>query len=152
MKKLWPRLSVLLIVAAPFITLSCDSVTAPKSGLNIMVTVSQQAVGSKAFRISVENTGLRTERLSFSTSQFFDIEVYNRSGKLVWRFSNHRYFLQVCWDLELASGESSRAYEHVWDHTGDNEKRLPPGLYKAKIYITGTPSDEGLTTVIDLPI
>jgi len=160
MKKLRPRLSFLLILAVPLITLSCGQGGSPTSpisrlrqvvtGLTLSVTTSQGA-GSMTFRINVENGGSATETLNFTCAQFFDIEVTDQSGKLVWRWSNDKYFAAVLWSLELSPGESS-AQETVWNLTGSDQKPLSSGSYTAKIYITSSPRDGGLSSVIRLTI
>ena len=152
MKKGYLRLLFLLVLLASFMTLSCGSVTAPKVGLNIIATASLQTAGSTTFRIGVENTGSKTETLNFGSSQFFDIEVRDRGGHLVWQYSHDAYFLDVLWGIELAPGESSQVREYVWTHMGNDQKPLPSGSYKATVYITNSPRDEGLSKVVSLTI
>lgn len=151
MKKGWLRLSFLLIVVVPLISLSCSSVTSPQPGLNIVASVSQQTAGSITFRIGIENTGTKTETLHFGSTQFSDIEVYDRSGHLVWQWSYGLYFLAMVSDLEFPPGES-RSGDTVWNLTGNDQKRIPFGRYTAKIYITTFPRDSRLSTVIELNI
>jgi len=152
MKKVHLRNLFLLVLLVSFITLSCGFVTAPKVGLNIIATASQQTAGSTTFRIGVENTGPKTEALSFRNGQFFDIEVKDGGGHLVWKYSYDAYFATVVWSIELAPGESSRVYEQVWNLTGNDQKPLPSGSYKATVYITNNPRDEGLSKVVSLTI
>lgn len=151
MKNLRPRLSFLMILAIPLVTLSCDSVTSPNKGLNVIASTSRQAFGSITFRIGVENAGLTTETLNFGDSQFFDIEVNDLSGRLVWRWSYDKAFCQVLWGLELSPSESS-VQETVWNLAGSDQKPVPPGSYTAKIYITSNPRDERLTSIVRLII
>ena len=152
MKRLWLRLSFLSILAVSLISLSCDSATSPRLGLNIVASVSQHMAESITFRIGVENTGSKTETLNFVSSQFFDIEVKDGGGHLVWQYSYNTYFLDVLWGFELAPGESSQVREYIWNLTGNDQEPLPSGSYKARIYITNSPRDEGLSTVISLTI
>lgn len=151
LKKAFLRHMFLLVLLVPFITLSCGSVTAPEVGLNIIATASQQTAGSTTFRIGVENTGLKTETLSFGNGQFFDIEVRDRGGRLVWQYSHDAYFLDVLWSIELAPGES-QVREFVWTHMGNDQKPLSSGSYRATVYITNSPRDEGLLKVVSLTI
>ncbi len=151
MKKVF-LLRFLVVLLVPFVTLSCDSVTTPKVGMNIVATVIQQTGGSAIFRIGVENTGTKTEPLNFSSSQFFDIVVKDSRGHLLWQYSYGSYFLEMLWGLELAPGESSQVREYVWDLTGNDQKPLPSGSYKATMYITNSPRDEGLSKVVTLTI
>jgi len=151
MKNIYLRHLFLLVLLVPFITLSCDSVTTPKAGLNIVATVIQQTAGSITFRIGAENTGTKTETLNFFSSQFCDIEVKDSGGHLLWQYSYGLYFAAVVWGFELAPGES-QVREVVWNRTGNDQKPLPSGSYKAKIYITNSPRDEGLSSVVNLTI
>jgi len=151
MKKVHLRNLFLLVLLVPFITLSCGSVTAPKVGLNIIATASQQTAGSTTFRIGVENTGSQTETLSFRNGQFFDIEVRDKGGHLVWQYSHDAYFVDMLWGIELAPG-ASQVREYVWAHIGNDQKPLPSGSYRASVYITNSPRDEGLSKVVSLTI
>jgi hypothetical protein len=109
-------------------------------------------VESITFRIGVENTGSKTETLNFVSSQFFDIEVKDGGGHLVWQYSSNSYFLDMLWGFELAPGESSQVREYVWNLKGNDQEPLPFGSYKARIYITDSPRDGGLSTIISLTI
>jgi hypothetical protein len=151
MKRVYLRLPFLLVLLVPFITLSCGSVTTPRVGLNIIATASQQTAGSMTFQIGVENTGTNTETLQFRSGQFFDIEVKDLSGHLVWKYSFEGYFTTVVWGFELAPGQSE-VKEYVWNLTGNDKNPLPSGSYRAKIYITNNPRDEGLSKVVSLTI
>jgi len=130
---------------------ACGSATSPTPGLNILASVSSQTATSLTFRIGVENTGTKTESLNFRSSQFFDIEVRDAHGRLVWRLSDNAVFLDLVWSLELAPGESS-VREYAWDLTGDDQRSLPAGSYRAWILITNSPRNEDLATDLRLTI
>lgn len=151
MKKIYLRLLVLAVFLVPFITLSCGFVTTPNAGLNVIATASQRTAGSMTFQIGVENTGTKTETLQFRSGQFFDIEVKDGKGHLVWKYSFDSYFATLVWGFELAPGQSE-VKEYVWNLTGNDKNPLPSGSYKAKIYITNNPRDEGLSKVVSLTI
>jgi len=151
MKNLRPRLSFLMILAIPLIALSCDSVTSPKKGLTVIASTSRHAFGNITFRIGVENAGSTTETLEFGSSQFFDIEVRDLSGRLVWLWSYGKAFFAVVWGLELSPGESS-VQDTVWNLIGNDQKPVAPGSYTAKIYIMSGPRNERPTSVIRLII
>jgi len=57
----------------------------------------------------------------------------------------------LVWGIELAPGQSE-VKEYVWNLAGNDKDPLHPGPYKAKIYITNSPRDEGLSKVISLTI
>jgi len=139
------------ILAVSLISTSCGMITGPGPGLNVVASISRQSAESITFRIGVENTGTTAKSLDFSTSQTFDIEVRAVSGALVWRWSNDKYFADVLIGLELGPGESS-IQETAWDLKGDNGQPLPHGTYKAKVFITSSPRDGDLVSVITLNI
>jgi hypothetical protein len=60
-------------------------------------------------------------------------------------------YLDVLWELELSPGLSS-VHEYVWDLTGNDQKSLPSGAYRAKIDITSSPRDGDLSAEIRLTI
>lgn len=138
-----------LVVA--FFFSACGSVTGPKTGLNVVASVISQTTGSVTFRIGIENTGSETRTLSFSSAQFCEIEVKSLFGKLVWNFAHDAYFATMVWNLEVAPGETA-VRELIWDLTGNDQKPVPSGVYKARIVITGGPRDEALSTEIGLTI
>lgn len=145
------RLRFVLVLLVPLITLSCGSVTTPRVGLNVIATVSQQTARSMTFQIGVENSGTKTETLQFGSGQFFDIEVKDATGHLVWTYSFGGYFTALVWNLELAPGQSE-VREYAWNLTGNDKDPLPSGPYTAKVYITNSPRDEGLLKVVRLTI
>jgi hypothetical protein len=155
------KLFFLTVLAVSFGVISCDSGSSPFSpisrsqlnanDLRVTVATSGQGTGGLTFRIGIKNDRLRGETLLFSCSQMFDIEVTDRSGKLVWRWSNDKSFLQVLWQLELSPGEAY-AQEANWNLTGNDKKPLPHGSYRARVYITNYPRDEGLSIEFVLTI
>lgn len=130
---------------------SCGSLTSPDPGLEIIASIVHQSPGSVTFRFGVENKGMKTESLHFTTGQFFDIAVMDPRLRIIWRWSFNLAFTQALWDLELAPGES-RAEEIVWDLKGNDKEPLPPGSYSAKLLITSAPRNDRLSTVIRLTI
>jgi len=149
--KVYLRLLFVLVLLVPLVFLSCGSVTIPRVGLNVIATVSRQTAGSMTFQIGVENAGTKTETLQFGSAQFFDIEVEDSSGHLVWKYSFDGGFAALVWNLELAPGQSE-VREYVWNLAGNDKDPLPSGPYGAKIYITSSPRDEGLSKVVSLTI
>jgi hypothetical protein len=146
-------LALLLVVA------SCDSATAPSrplslnqlkaEGLRVFAVISRPSPGTMSFRVGVENRTTTEMTLHFTDGQFFDIEVTDRGGDLVWRWSHDKAFTQALWALELKAGESF-AQDAEWDLTGNNGKPLSPGTYMARFIITSSPRDEAL--VLELPL
>ncbi len=142
------------------VMLSCSSPTSPLSpsgksgisaqGLQLVVTATKGG-GNVTFTIGVENSGSATQTLQFGSAQFFDIEVKDHLGNLVWRWSNDKVFATVMLGIDLAPGESS-SQTAEWDLIGNNGQRVFPETYTAKIYITSSPRDEALVVEIPLTI
>ena len=149
MRKKWNLF--LLVLVVPFFLGACGSVTGPKTGLDVVASIGQQTAESVTFRIGIENTGSETRTLSFSSAQFCEIEVKSLFGKMVWNFAHDATFATMVWELEVAPGET-KVRELVWDLTGNDQKPVPSGVYKARIVITGGSRDEVLSTEIGLTI
>ena len=140
---------------------SCDSTTSPSrplnraqlkaAGLQMAVSITPAGVGRMDFRIGIENGGQEEATLGFTDGQFFEIEVTDRSGNLVWRWSHDKGFTDALWSLKLGPGES---YEQTadWDLTGNNGKPLSPGSYGCRVIITCSPRDEALVYETSLTI
>jgi hypothetical protein len=147
------RIVFLAVLSVSLGVVSCDSGDSPfgpisrsqlnATGLRVTVATSGQGADGLTFRIGIKNDGFREATLNFSCSQMFDIEVTDGRGKLVWRWAYDKAFLQYLWQIELPSAESY-AQEANWDLTGNDKKPLPPGSYRARVYITNYPRDEGL--------
>jgi hypothetical protein len=144
-------LSVFLALAVPLLALSCGSAASPSAGLVAIASISGQTAESVTFRVGVKNTGAKTQTLIFGSSQFFDIEVRSLTGKLLWRFSEGKLFLDVLWGLALEPGQSS-VQEAAWDFAAGGEAPLFPGPCTAIVTITSFPRREGLTTSIRLRV
>jgi hypothetical protein len=149
----WAAEALLIAVAA------CDSSTSPTRplgrtqlkavGLHVVASITRTGPDAITFRIGVENSAATTQTLDFSDGQFFDIEVADGGGEVVWRWSHDKYFTQAFWDLELDAGESY-VRDTEWDLTGNDGQPLSPGSYTARFIITTSPRDEGL--VLGLPL
>lgn len=138
---------------------SCDSGTTPSRPLTVnqlkaerlrmVAEIGRPAPGTMSFRVGVENRTAAETTLRFTDGQFFDIEVADRGGDLVWRWSHDKAFTQALWDLELKAGESY-ARDADWDLIGNDGKPLSPGSYTARFVITSSPRDASL--VLELPL
>jgi hypothetical protein len=141
------------LLALALLVAACGTSTSPTSpltrnqlraaGLHVLATVSGPAAGLVGFRIGLENGAETAQTVVFTSSQFFDIEVSDRSGMVVWRWSHGQMFALEVWNLELRPGESFYR-DGGWDLTGNNGKRVLSGTYKCRIWITTRPPDEGL--------
>lgn len=146
-------------LAFPLALASCDSATSPSrplsraelkaAGPHIVVSITRPAAGTIHFQIGIENKAGSDITLHFTDGQFFEIEVKDGGGDLVWRWSHDKAFTQALWDLELAPGESYVRGED-WDLRGNDGKPLSPGSYGCRVSITSSPKDEAL--VLELPL
>jgi len=154
-------LSLLTVLAVSLGLASCgpeDSPFSPISrsqlkevGLHLTVSASDQGAAGMTFHIGITNGSFQAATVRFSSGQMFDVEVTDGSGKPVWQWAYNKYFMQGFWQFELSPGESY-SREADWDLTDNDKKPLPPGSYRARVYITNSPRDEGLSTEIRLII
>lgn len=116
-------------------------ISAPESGFGISLTQTQ---GSLDARLTLRHTGPEPLNLNFSTSQQFDLQVFDENGKVVYQWSEGRGFLQVLTSLTI-SGEKLWLVEIPPD-------RLPPGRYAVRAWLTtldGSPYSA--TTTVTVP-
>jgi hypothetical protein len=136
-----------------FVLASCDSTTSPAGPLNraqlkaaelqMVVSITRSGVGRMDFRIGLQNVGQEEATLGFVDGQFFEIDVTDQSGNLVWRWSRDKAFTDALWSLKLGPGESYKQ-DTDWDLIGNDGKPPAPGAYKARFIITSSPRDESL--------
>jgi len=149
------------VLTLAFALAGCGSPTSPTApltrtklqavGLHVIATISGPSGGSIGFTVGIENSTGTAKTLVFSSGQFFDIEVSNRSGDVVWRWSHDKYFTQSGWDIGLEAG-GSYVRGATWDLKDNNGRSVPPGTYGCRIWITTYPPDEGLVTETTLTI
>jgi hypothetical protein len=90
--------------------------------------------GELIARIVFRNTHDEPLRLTFPTSQIFELQIHDASGYPVWRWSEGRAFLQMITRKEFTG-------EHHWVVTvplAPEAKPFPPGQYVAEGYLTST--------------
>jgi len=80
-------------------------------------------------RMAVENVASEPITLAFRTSQMWDVEVRDGGGRVLWRWSAGKAFLQVIQYRELAPGEEM-AFQAGWEAPG-------PGHYTVVGYFLG---------------
>jgi hypothetical protein len=144
-----------------FVLVSCNSATSPTSplnrtrlkaaGLRMIATISGPSGGIVGFRIGLQNDAASTSSLTFSSGQFFDIEVSDRSGDVVWRWSHDKGFTTAFWSLDLEAGQAYTR-DATWDMKDDNGRSVPAGTYGCRIWITNSPRDEALVSETTLTI
>lgn len=82
------------------------------------------------FTLTMRNISAQPVTMAFPTSQLYDVLV-TQDGRLVWRWSAGRLFLQALTRLTLAPAES-RTYEVAWDRRDASGRPAPPGRYTAE--------------------
>ncbi|WP_176483808.1 BsuPI-related putative proteinase inhibitor [Bacillus sp. FJAT-45066] len=68
--------------------------------------ISSLTIKNKSVQFQVENKEDRVVTLQFMTSQYYDYEIYSKSGEFIYRYSDGKSFLQVLKDVPLAPNES----------------------------------------------
>jgi len=144
------------LLALALLVAACGTSTSPTSPLagsrlKVLATVSGPAAGHVGFRIGLENATKTTKTLNFSNGQFFDIEISDRGGTAVWRWSHDKLFVDVLWDIELEAGEAY-VQDAEWDLKDNLGRAVPSGTYTCRVWITNSPRDEGLVTETSLTI
>jgi hypothetical protein len=149
------------LLGLAFFVAACGTSTSPTSPLNrtqlkaaalsMVATISGPSGGTVAFKIGVQNDTSTTLSLDFTSGQFFDIEVSDRSGDVVWRWSYDKAFATLLWRLDLGAGES-HIRDATWDLKDNNGRSVPSGTYRCRIWITSSPRDEVLVSETSLTI
>ncbi len=101
---------------------------------------------SVLFTLRLVNRGKTPVKLTFLSSQIYDIIVFTSEGKEVWRWSEGRAFLMVVNEQELPPGKEF-TWSEQWDQKDNQGKPLPEGLYRVQYLLTDTSKsfrDEGL--------
>ncbi|HDJ25959.1 MAG TPA: hypothetical protein ENF34_01415 [Candidatus Bathyarchaeota archaeon] len=80
-------------------------------------------------RMAVENVASEPITLAFRTSQVWDVEIRDSGGRVLWRWSAGKAFLQVVQYRKLAPGEEM-AFQTEWEAPG-------PGHYTVVGYFLG---------------
>jgi hypothetical protein len=136
-----------------FVLASCGSTTSPTAPLTrtklkaaalyVIATISGPSGGTVAFKIGVQNDTSSNLSLDFTSGQFFDIEVSDRSGNVVWHWSHGKGFTTALWSLDLEAGQAYTR-DATWDMKDDNGRSVPSGTYGCRIWITNSPRDQAL--------
>lgn len=85
--------------------------------------------------MTIENHSREVLSYDFSSSQKFDIYIYDERGNLVSKWSRGKGFLTVVTHVEIPPGESFRVGGEV-ELAYDDGQPLKPGNYKLRIFLT----------------
>jgi hypothetical protein len=89
--------------------------------------------------LTIKNEGLSTLDLVSGSSQIYDIEVLDGSGKEIWQWSYDKYFLFVLTSITLQPGEQ-KLYQETWNLRSNQGEPVAPGTYRARGWLVTEPS------------
>jgi len=108
---------------------------------NVMLSpVEVDRAGMVEMELLARNGSDRAVSIPFSTGQKFDFEIW-RDNKLVWRWSQGRFFTQSLNSVTLEPG-GTQTYRATWNLRTSDNMRVPAGRYLVRGYLT--PRSEGL--------
>jgi len=99
---------------------------------------------SMSLRVRVVNEGSESVRLNFGTSQRFEILVQDAQGRVIWRWSNGRFFAQVLGKEVLKPSGGELIYRVVV------EGRFFPGIYQLKAIIPAVGRSMSAATTVNI--
>jgi hypothetical protein len=79
------------------------------------------------------NTGEDTVRIPLNTGQKYEFEIW-RDNRMVWRWSQGRFFTQALGSTELRPNEEL-TYRISWDQRNTEGTRVPAGTYQVRAYV-----------------
>jgi|GEM_PF-1291772 len=135
---------VAVLAVAAILLISCDFM-GEDSDLKLRADYQKNADGTITFTLIMKNEGLETLDLRSSSSQIYDIEVYDHPGRLLWNWAHDKMFLCVITTITLQPGEEKVYYE-TWDlRTNSPDPAIPgppikPGSYQARLKLVTRPS------------
>lgn len=107
-------------------------------GLKLNVQAEPSA-DEAVIRIQLVNSGTKTARLQFPTSQFYEITVLDENGAEVFLFSKGRAFLQAFQTVTVPAG-GTKEWKERWNYSEDGN-RVPAGTYKVIVDLLPTGVD-----------
>ena len=105
---------------------------AETKGLKIVLTTDKALYGSGesiALTLKIINPTPRQVRLSFTTSQRFDLFIQDQEGREVWRWSGGRFFAQVLGEEVLKPSGGEILYRAT------AKEKFLPGVFTVKAII-----------------
>ncbi|WP_053361858.1 BsuPI-related putative proteinase inhibitor [Bacillus sp. FJAT-27251] len=126
MKKFSFFLVFLVLVSIPLWTMGAESAD---NGPDLHFFVEPIAGPEKVtFELVLRNGGSTPLALEFPSAQLYEIQVKDRSGKELYRYSSGKAFAQALQTVRLAPGEAI-SWKETWDYQGETG-RIPEGEYK----------------------
>lgn len=101
-----------------------------------------EPVRIRLLKVNVTN---RTITLHYNTGQRLELEVRDNRGRLVWRYSRNRLFIQQTGTVTIRPN-SYAIYENVWDQKDNAGRPVGPGLYRLEVFnVAREVRDESVT-------
>lgn len=88
------------------------------------------------FRLAIRNSSCESATFSFSTTQRYDVVVWNDDCVEVWRWSRGRAFAQVPASLSVPAGGGTE-YHVRWDQRDQAGHLVRIGAYEARVIFLG---------------
>lgn len=93
----------------------------------------------ESVRLTLSKTNITSEpiTLRYPTNQIIEITVRNASGRIIWRYSEHRRFGQGSRVITIFEGGTQNINE-IWNQTNNNGSQVTPGNYTITMENLGT--------------
>jgi hypothetical protein len=98
------------------------------------ITVAPKGISLK-LNFLFHNVTDKTQKVRFTDSQQYDLEIYNSQGVLVWNWANGKGFTTALTELVFTPGEV-KTFEEIWDQTSNEGVQVPVGFYN--VYVNRT--------------
>ncbi|MGQ9800595.1 MAG: BsuPI-related putative proteinase inhibitor [Candidatus Saccharicenans sp.] len=133
------RAIVIAYVFLATITLaSCDFLS-PSNDLKFLADYQKNPAGTITFTLTIRNEGSKTLELVSTSSQLYDIEIYQEPGILIWNWANDKSFLTVITTITLQPAQA-QVYQATWEFRTNQGHPVPPGTYKVRARLVTEPS------------
>jgi hypothetical protein len=84
------------------------------------------------FIIEMYNITNETQTLNYSSSQIYDIEIYDFDDNLIWNWANGRGFSGVLTELDFSPYETKN-FEEIWDRFSNDGIQASAEMYDAYV-------------------
>ncbi|MBC7349115.1 MAG: hypothetical protein H5U05_03990 [Candidatus Aminicenantes bacterium] len=130
---------IMAFVLLATITLAGCDFLSPNSDLKFLADYQKNPDGTISFTLTLRNEGSKTLELVSSSSQLYDIEVYQKPGILIWNWANDKSFLAVITTITLEPAQV-QVYQATWEVRTNQGHPVPPGTYNVRAHLVTEPS------------
>lgn len=101
-----------------------------------------EPVRIRLLKVNVTN---RSITLHYDTGQRLELEVRDERGRLIWRYSRNRLFIQQTGSVTIRPN-SYAIYENVWDQEDNSGRQVSAGNYRLEVFnVAREVRDESVT-------